>query len=1023
MRLPSVLLVAAFFLPLPAAAGDLPFAREWGGQASPGFEGLRRLVPPEALEEVFVVPRRPGKNRVRWYDFDFREVPLPELPGAGVTLFFYEAERPAAEVAAAIIREQYLRLVRAFDYVPSRDVPYILYATQFEFQATNAFPIGEGTLGVTSPVDLTLALPFFGDLEMFRHTSTHELAHEFTIQLVRSHGLVAGLPGGLGGYPLWFIEGLAEYAAYGGLDPEPEMRPGSPQGASGPWLPGVDPETEAWGRDLLFHSNPFEGYLILDYFADIPRGYVHTYKLGQLRVAFLGSTFGRSFVLWLLQNGHHMAGATEFGQGTSFARLVELGTGHDRATIDRMWSDWLRRRYLPAYAEARTRVPALELVDPLPTEPEAIASSPDGKTLLVRGIDREQGRSSLWLVDPEKPARAQRFAEDGRPGLESLHPVSRRTFAMGRDHVAWIGRDGPADVVRVARLVRRDPGSSRLFDLEDEVTYELVRADVLEAGDPAFSPDDRLLAFTGVGPTGQKDVFVLPLNDRGSVRDLRRVTDDVFAEADLSWSNRGIYLSSDATPDGHQNLFLLDPDSGARTPVATGPWNMKDPVPTEAGVVFASDRDGRWDFFRIEGDTVYRVSDVATMYRHPAPGPGGSLYGVTIYGGRFRLARLPPVEQLKAEPAPALDPGRAGVTHAVPRLPLPDPAPAYEPFEHFGLDAGAIAVGTQAVALGGLAFSDLLRDKVAAVQLAVYGDLELTDAAVYFLDQSHRLTWLAGLFHTFQPKRDRTFDEPAFPGDPDFYLEREFGLTGALVYPTSVFQRFQLSLTVGGVDRDRFTDKRDSRADEWNDRTGGSEPQVLLSGSYGLDTVRLHPAAGPISGSSLLLTVGGGALPLRVSDRDAPFHGWVEGDAQRYLYLGGRSVLLGRVAAGTAFGGRFSKQYYLSSVDNLRGFHWADERLLGTMYYVANAEVSFPLDWLIHLALFQGLRGVGGVDFGGVADEVDRLWEARSLAAVAGLDFLAGPLALRLHFGFPVQIGPVLPSDGTVTNVALRLRY
>jgi hypothetical protein len=197
----------------------------------------------------------------------------------------------------------------------------------------------------------------------------------------------------------------------------------------------------------------------------------------------------------------------------------------------------------------------------------------------------------------------------------------------------------------------------------------------------------------------------------------------------------------------------------------------------------------------------------------------------------------------------------------------------------------------------------------------------------------------------------------------------------------------------------------------------------LLSTTYGLDTVRLHPDAGPIAGGSLLLTVGGGVLPLRVSDHDSPTHAWIEGDAQRYLYLGGRSVLEGRLAAGTAFGGRFSKQYYLSSVDNLRGFHWADERLLGTMYYVANAELSFPLDWLIQLALFQGLRGVTAVDFGGVSDRAGDLWDARSLAAVAGLDFLAGPLALRLHFGFPIQIGPVLPSDSWVTNVALRLRY
>src|SRR5690606_21651783 len=104
----------------------------------------------------------------------------------------------AAEIAAAIIREQYLRLSRAFEYLPERVVPYILYATHFEFQATNAFPISEGVLGVMSPADLTLSLPFFSDLEQYKHTSAHELAHQFTVQLIRSSGEEQGTGGGLG---------------------------------------------------------------------------------------------------------------------------------------------------------------------------------------------------------------------------------------------------------------------------------------------------------------------------------------------------------------------------------------------------------------------------------------------------------------------------------------------------------------------------------------------------------------------------------------------------------------------------------------------------------------------------------------------------------------------------------------------------------------------------------------------------------------------------------------------------------
>src|SRR5690606_5638739 len=169
-----------------ALAHRLPVgAKERGGNGQPGM----RLHAPQAgsavLEDVYVLPRRPAPTRVRWSGYEFSAILRPHRPEAGARLYYYESEERAAEIAAAIIRDQYVRLSTAFEYVPERVIPYILYATQFEFQATNAFSISEGTLGVTSPADLTLSLPFFGDLEQYRHTSAHELAHEFTVQLVR----------------------------------------------------------------------------------------------------------------------------------------------------------------------------------------------------------------------------------------------------------------------------------------------------------------------------------------------------------------------------------------------------------------------------------------------------------------------------------------------------------------------------------------------------------------------------------------------------------------------------------------------------------------------------------------------------------------------------------------------------------------------------------------------------------------------------------------------------------------------
>jgi hypothetical protein len=228
---------------------------------------------------------------------------------------------------------------------------------------------------------------------------------------------------------------------------------------------------------------------------------------------------------------------------------------------------------------------------------------------------------------------------------------------------------------------------------------------------------------------------------------------------------------------------------------------------------------------------------------------------------------------------------------------------------------------------------------------------------------------------------------------------------------------------------------------EWRRRNGGLNLDLTPVVRYGFDSVRYHPTAGPVDGGSLLLELGGGWLP----DRRA-VHGFARLDAERYVQLVGRSRFWTRLALGTSFspGGAsrlWERSWWLSAADNLRGYGPGDEAfLIGTHYYVANAELQVPLDPVLRLAVFQYFSGVAGLDFGGVFNRWDNRrdgngnvletgpWESRTLTGVLGFNLAFGPILFRVHFGHPFDIGgvktPALQAhQAWVTNITLRYLF
>jgi len=1003
--------------------------------------------------DAYVFPQRPGKNQVRYFNYNWRDFDfLTEDGSAGVRFYFYDREYPVARIAAGLVRESWSYLTDRFQYKPSFRVPYILYNSHREFEETNVFQVNEYILGVTSPQDLKMSLPYWGERERFREVSLHEMTHQFQIQKVSERAHTAGLESPIHAFPLWFVEGLAEYYAHGQT---------------------IDAETDMFLRDIVLNPIGELGYDVPALFEDRPQSFLYTYKYGQARLAFLAETYGERTIQAVLDQSPRLAGSQRRGESREgFGALLSRIAGEQIQQMDARWRTWLRKRTLPTYLASKQDLPDVTELK-LPDELDAFRSTPDGNLIFYRGVERESGRAKLVLIDRRDPTSARRLAIDQNPGTESLHPVMRNVVAVHDTGVAFFAQSGDSDVLHVRSLKRRaskeseGPRVRHDLDLGPDREIRIIRDGIIEAGDPAWSPDGKRLAFYGLDRDGKIDIYVMSVEEPEPRA--RRLTEDLYSERELSWGEDGIVYASDATESGKFNLFRINPDDGTRVRLTDAPVDQRHPVAMAGGaVVFSSAAGGKFDLWFLQNGRSKRITDFGTGLISPGLSPNG-FYAVGFYGARYRLFEVASPDLLSLDEQDAIP--AAYVATLNQPLPFPDePIPlkteSYRPFDvgkNWRLEGGGAAIGGAGIGFapvgaGGVLFADILRDRTFAANLAIYGSFELTDASAFYIDRARRLAWGIGAFNTFQqgidtrfPSADKCGQQPP-QGEQGyacqvFYLQRQFGVQGVVAYPFSTFSRVEAEVRVQGISRrlleggvvDAFYNGASIGATELNSIIG-FDPSIETTLSWGYDTTRYGPISGAIGGGSILLQLGAGFLPAR----GEPFVYFQE-DAIYTLRIAGRSKISARAAMGVAQGSRFGRHFYMSSFDNLRGFRFSDPRLLGDAYYVGQAELAFPLDALIRFALFSGITGIVAVDFGGVVETntafknrpgqprfeaaVAEAWKNRTMDYVIGANFALGPFELRVQFAHGIDVGGLIPetddsgSPTWVPNISLRYAY
>ncbi len=520
------------------------------------FVGLLLLVSavPAAQAQYF----RFGKNKVH-----YRTPTWYYIQSQHFDIYYYEGGYELASFTAEVAEAAYRQLVALFQYEISDRIPILVYQSHHDFTVTNAVDLpdySEGIGGVTELYKNRIAVPFMGDYRDYRRVVHHELVHAVLNDMFYGGSLQSILQNNLQlVLPLWFNEGLAEYAALG-------------------W----DTNADMYVREAILN----------DHLAPIPylSGYF-AYRGGQSVWDYIAEQYGREKIAEILQRVR-LTHSVEAG--------IRQATGLSLRELSERWHKALREIYYP---ELTAREPLEDIGRPLLTARNAgsyntsPALSPQGDRIAF--ITNRHGLFDVYLASANDGKILRRLvAGQSSPDFESLRILTPGlTWSPDGRFLALAVKSGPTDVIAVinvetgAHVRYRIPGVEQILSL-------------------AWSPDGRRIAFAGT-QQAQSDIYVLDLRTGETIN----YTSDVFSDHEPSWrpdgqalvfhSDRGDYvepgryragtfdLSAHLTRGYDLYLLYLDPVRIERL-TTTEPWDDRsgrfgsDPD----RLLFISDRNG-----------------------------------------------------------------------------------------------------------------------------------------------------------------------------------------------------------------------------------------------------------------------------------------------------------------------------------------------------------------------------------------------------------------------------------------------
>jgi hypothetical protein len=681
-----------------------------------------------------------GRNKVQYRTFAFQILKTDHFD-----LYYYPQEAEAAKIASRMAERWYARLSQFFDHQLQGRQVLVLYAAPAQFRETNAIEglIDEGTGGVTESLRRRIVVPMGGSLADTNHVIGHEMVHAFQFDMTGADPRETSVGGGPGilQYPLWFVEGMAEYLSLG----------------------PVDAQTAMWLRDAALHEK-------LPTIRDLDKPEYFPYRWGHAFWAFVGAKFGDRVIASLVRSA-----ANPRFDLVGMAR--QLGSDPDTLT-----SDWHKAILASTRAVLDDR-PSIE------SDAHRLISkttgsgrfnvgprvSPDGRQVAFFS-ERSRFSIELYLADAESGHIERKVLQSPTdPHFDSLQFLdSAGAWTPDAKHLALtaVKGDRPALV-----LVDAKTGHS---------TREIPLPGLDDAINPSFSPDGHSVVLSG-NRGGFVDLYLLSL-DSGH---LEQLTNDPFAD-----------LEPVFTSDGENIIFVTERFSTNMTTLEPGPLRLarlsiktREVAPIAAflsgkqispqvsadgkTLTFIAEPDGVSNLYRmdVDGGPVMQISSIATgvagiTASSPAlsSATSGRLVFSVFEDNGYAIyvldsASIVTTVAREANGQAAVLAGRGAGSGDVGRmlsnagrgLPAANASPTTVPYNHglkldaLGqptLTAGVSQFGTFVAGSMSAYFSDMLGDRILGVTGVVSGSLSDFGGVFVYANRRHRWNWAAMLDQT-----------------------------------------------------------------------------------------------------------------------------------------------------------------------------------------------------------------------------------------------------------------------------------